>query len=335
MSREEPSALSRWLDRRLRAMLARTARRSSADEEDPGSPGVVIALCVLASTLLWFSFSMRQSYTRLLDIPTRVENLAPDEALTGLPPSTVRVQVEAQGIQLLRLYYNPPTLPVDASQLPVDLAMVAPEIISNVRLESVTPRNIMLQKEQRLTRKVPIFVEASVATEPGHHVVGGLRVEPDSVTISGARSLVASITAWPTQRVRIPVTGDTLRTQIALSDSLAGLVSRNVSSVTVSASVPEFTEGTRRIPVRVEGLPPGQRVTLDPATVSVIYQVPLGQFNRALQGSPFYATVSWEVIRRDTTGSVLPVVQVPPGLVFREVRTEPAALRYYFYVLDE
>jgi len=325
----ESSVFSTWLYDRLRAFLMRPPGAYRGPEYRPRRKGLVVTICILASVLLWFTFAMRETYTRILEFPTEIRNLPADEALADLPPRTVRAQVEGEGIQLIRLYYDPPVIPIDAARGTVDLDVLAPDVVKNVRLDAVTPRTVTVYKESRVQRMLPVRSRLSVATPAGHYVIGPVVLDPDSVLVSGAGSIVRGLSSWPTAAARITADDDTLNASVSLSDTLSGLVDVGDEAVSVRGRVREFTEATRVVDVLVLDAPPGQQVSLEPATVRVTFQVPLEQYDAAMTAGDFWAAVPYAAIRSDTTGSVVPVPHLPAGIVVRQLRLDPPALRYF------
>jgi hypothetical protein len=123
---------------------------------------------------------------------------------------------------------------------------------------------------------------------------------------------------------------------VALVDTLEGLVERSEEYTTVRAKSTQFTEGRRKLEVIVQGAPTDEKVvTLVPETIEVRFNVPLDQLNEALRTTFFTATVSYDVIRSDTTGRVRPILNLPPTLMLREVYAEPATLRYYNFLVND
>lgn len=314
---------------RIQALFAQDVDRGR-DDDSTQTKGWIIALCLLASCVLWFAFSMQEEYVQVLEFPTELTNLPEDKALAAIPPQSVRIQLEAEGIQILRLYYNPPTMPVDVSGSQIDLGLSAPEIVNNVSIQSVTPRTVTLAIEDRVVRRVPVEPRINMEFTPGYRMIGRVVAEPDSVSISGARSIVEGISSWPTQTRNLGAMRDSLHAPVALSDSLAPLLVMDVSEVTVKADIQAFTEARRMVSVRPVGLPAGVEVTFEPATVQVIYQVPLSQYDEVMEAEEFYAFVPYADILRDTTqGAVFPMLHLPEGLEVRSPRFEPTSLKYY------
>lgn len=291
---------------------------------------MAITVSILVSSLLWFTFTMRERHTKLIEMPISVVNLPEDESLSQLPPRAARVQVVGDGWSLLRLYLNPPSITVNAAQSEVNLRGVLPELPKNVDVQAVTPSVVTLVKEERITRTLPIEPRIRIETPATHDLVEPPRIIPDSVEVSGAESVVGALESWPTARRSFENVRDTLEVRVPLSDTLSGLVVKSVDAVTVRAVSDEFTQGTRIIDVTVQGQPSTRTlVSLEPSRIKVTYRVLFSQFQEAQNAMDFYATVSYDDIRNDTTGRIEPDVHVPDGLTIRNVRFSPRRLGYY------
>lgn len=305
---------------------------ASAGRRPEGGPskGMVITICVLISTLLWLTFTLQELYTATLELPVKIANLPADQALAVAPPATVRVQVRGEGYPLVQLYFNPPSLTLDARQERIDLSTVDLVLPRGVIVESITPPIIELRKEPRVERRLPVALRVTLETPPTHDLLYPPRLEPDSVTVSGAVSILQNLTAWPTVSMRLTDVRDVLKLRVPLADTLHTLVTVFPEAIWLYAQAVPFTEGVRELPVRVTGIPPAERaVTLEPSVVRVQFRVPLAQYEAAMQAPDFYATVSYETIRTDTTGRVRPLVHLPEGVVLRDLTVSPPVLRYY------
>jgi hypothetical protein len=269
----------------------------------------------------------------VLQMPTRVENLPEDQALRSLPPPSVRVQVQGEGLQLLRLFYNPPTIPINAATEQINLALALPELPKNVRTEGVSPSFIELQKERRITRKVPVQLRADIDPAETYDLLGPPRIRPDSIDVTGARSVIGTLSYWPTVATTFSGLRDSLLATVLLADTLSGLVAPSARTVSVFAVAEQFSEGSRELQVDVQGLPSSEKyVVLDPPTVEVRYWAPVSQHRAIEQAADFYAMVSYEDIRTDTTGRVKPQLNEPSNVVLRDVEIDPPMLRYYNYL---
>ncbi len=305
-------------------------------QEAPARRGLTISLCIFFSTLLWFFSSIAETYTRAIDLETALENLPADEALRTLPPATVRAEVEAEGMHLLQLYYNRPMIRVSADAAVVDFEeSVRSSLPPNVQLHTVSPRFVPLDKEARATRKVPIDARVSIDVPPTHGLIEHLTIFPDSVVISGPVSLIDRFDRWSTEAYEVRGLKDSIVVRLPLADTLGGVVALGIRSVTLRARAAEFTEGSRSIEVMIDGVPSGaQAIQLDPPTVVVRFRVPLSQFERAQKALDFLASVTYDAIRSDTSGYIVPRIDLPMGVVMDEVEVTPARVRYYDLLED-
>jgi len=210
--------------------------------------------------------------------------------------------------------------------------VLAPDVVKNVRLDAVMPRTVVVYKETRVQRHVPVRLRSRIRTPDGHHLVGAPVLDPDSVWVSGAASIVGSMRWWPTSSEPVDARKDTLDAVASLSDSLSGLVLLSADEVRVRGQVREFTEASRLVEVVVVDAPDGRAVSLEPSRVRMTFQVPLGQYDEAMSVD-LPVVVPWSVVSADTTGSVVPVPRLPDHIAFRGIWIEPPTLRY-FEVVD-
>jgi len=312
---------------------------ASADDRQGGEPrrrGVAVAVCLGLSLVLWFSLTLQESRTVSMELPVQV-TVPEGEALAALPPSTVEAQVEGSGLDLLRLLFDPALVSIEAAGGTVDVRdRLTFGQGANLRVESVVPRRIEVKTEPRIERQVPVQSRVELAFAPAHELLGPPELEPDSIRVSGAQSVVEGISAWATEGRRIEGVDDTARTQVALIDTLSSLVQRETDRVTLVARAGRFSEATREVTVEVTGVPPEQNlVALQPSTIRIRYRVLFDQLFESQRSSGFFATVSYSQIRADTTGVVTPTVHVPSDLMIRDPEPVPSRLRYYTFLSSE
>lgn len=320
---------------RLRSLF-RSSSGPDQREED-SQRGTVIAVCVLLSVVLWLSLTLQEARMVTVAFPVEVVDVPRDQALTQRPPSTIQVQLEGTGMDLIRVVFNPSPVEVTAGDGSIDVeeALDFPRA-NDARVVSVNPSTIRLQLEPRVERKIPVQPRIDVQLASAYELIDDPSLRPDSVTVSGAKSVVGSLTDWPTDSVRLQNVRDTIRRNISLRDSLSGLVDRSADRVTVLVRSGKFAEETREVQVEVTGVPAGQDlVALQPSTIRIRYRVLFAQLFASRRSSEFFATVSYSQIRSDTTGYVTPRIHVPSDLVIRDPEPIPPRLQYYTFLSEE
>lgn len=300
------------------------------------SDGTALTICILIALILWAALTLQETRTVTFEIETELMNVPEEQALVAEPPRHVRVQVTGEVIQLLYLYANPPRAPIDASSSEVRVEEVLGLTGSNINIDAITPREIAVPLEPRVERSVPIAPRVQVKLEDGYELLNPPNVTPDSVTVSGAESIIESLQQWPTATRTVEALRDSVQIQVPLADTLNPLVSRSVDTVSFEAQAGRFAEETRELLVEVTGVPPGQNlVALEPPVVQVRYRVLFDEMFEARRADDFSAVVNYDQIRRDTTGRVEPRIHVPADLTIRDPEPDPPQLRYFTLMSSE
>ncbi len=319
----------------LRERFTRNQGAPLPGKDMPQRRGFIITMCIVVAVVLWFTLSIGETYTIFVEMDTLVTNVPPDTALAMLPPSSVQVQVRGAGTALFGLRFDPPRLPIDAAEDVVNVSTQV-NLPQGVSAVSFIPQSFTLYKEQLITRKIPIRSRAVIEPAASYDFFSPPVLTPDSIEISGARSVVEALEAWPTVPFRRTGLEDTLTVVVALVDTLAGLVTASHAETTLSTRAHQFSEDSRVLRVEVTEQPTTQRgVELDPPSVTVKYIVPVSQYQAAQRAPDFFATVSYDVIRTDATGRVQPEIHYPTQLMIRPVSIEPSTLRYFISLSNE
>lgn len=317
---------------RLRTQLPEGPWNTEEEGHEVRRQWLAALVSLLVAFVLWFTFSMRESYSVVVEMPVVIENLPDGRALSSLPPQQARVTVQGEGWDLLELSRRAPSLNVSAQNETVDLYGAATEsnrLPPGVSVQSVLPTTLSLALEPSITRALPVRLRAEIQAASDYDILSQPVLTPDTVVVSGARSIVNGLDNWPTKRVVWDGLTETLDGTVELSDTLSGLVTKSVRAVEVEVPVAIFTEATRELEVRTEGAPPGaDPVRLIPSTVEATYRIPVDQFEASLAAANFYAFVPYATAINDTTGTIQPIVQLPENLYVRDVRFEPRRLQY-------
>lgn len=315
--------------------LLASLRPVSDENGDSGRKGLAILLSVVVAMTLWFTFSMQQTYTIPVRMPINLVALPEASALASRPPSDVIVQLQGEGWDLLGVANSPPTLQVIASSKTVDLMGPLSELSlpGKVTVQGVQRRSIELNLDTWTSRVLPIRLVQRVQPAPGYDMIREPQMDPDSVRVSGAQTLLGMLSDWPTELISMSDVRSDIRTSLALRDTLGGLLTTSVNAISLYVPVAEFTEGERMLEISVRNLPPGiAGVRFDPPRVSARYRVPLAGsvFERAANSNSFLAVVDYADIARDTTSGTVPVAyRAPGGLDIRNIVLSPSRVEYF------
>lgn len=321
---------------RLRALFPRVR---TAEEPERTRNGLAMALSLFIAVVLWFTFSMQETYTTSVDVTLEVAALPDGRALRQVPPQSASVSLQGRGEDLFALSWSPMRVRLFADGPTVSIADAVEEagLPAGVTVLGAQPRTIRLDLDDRVTRDLPVVLDGRVRAAAPFDLLRPPRMEPDTVRVSGARSLLDGFDAWPTARVLFDDLRDDLNTPIALSDTLDGLVELSRQSVQLSAEVGEFTTGTLTLLVEAVNVPAGTDIRFEPSTVRATFRAPTGEAFARVEEVGFQAIVDYEDVVRAIetgTGRVSIGSRVPNGLDPRSIRFEPARVDFFFLRRD-
>ncbi|HKK26113.1 MAG TPA: hypothetical protein VJ941_10825, partial [Gracilimonas sp.] len=294
---------------------------------------IVFIGAYIMAVALWFIVNLSGSYSIDVNLPVEPGNVPEDMALTEELPKFVEAGVSGDGWQLLSLYNDPPTVVINIENEEVNLFDQVRQRLSylqDVDISKVQPLMIRLDMEAKVSKKIPVVLNTDIEFQNRFGMIGEPVISPDSITITGATSRISDINEW--------VVGDTLRlrevrndisTTIPLQDE-TGVISLSDSEISYEADISEFTEGETTVYIRTRGLPRGQNVTFNPASLTITYDVPIEQYADVEKVQPYEAYVPYSEILEDSTGYVTPDVElVEKSYELRLRNFKPKAVAYF------
>lgn len=277
-----------------------------------------VAALVLA-LLLWFNVSADEDRTEQ-PVSTRLEFDFRDERWVAVDvPEEVRTIFRGRLRDIFELPASRPVIrrtieSVEDSVVRVELdpGMVQFDRRLSVQAVSVRPSEVQLRFEPVEEKRVPVTIDLTAAAAPGFTVVGNPIVQPESVTVRGARSQVAAISHLATEPVTLRDLREPTTRQLPL-ERPEGLERLAVEPAQVLATLRVDTLVERRLRVRVRAVGEGaEGVSLSPADVEVRLRGPRGVLAAV---TPEDVTATVELLRAPAGRERLPVtVYLAPGV---------------------
>lgn len=321
--------------------LARWDNLVKKSDEDAASEGgrerlVVFIIALILAFCLWLMVNLSQDYTLTVDLPISLGVVPQDRALVEDLPQSATVSVNGQGWQLINFYNNPPNININVGDSEVNLLEQVQQqmTLTNVSVQKVQPIMLRLNLEERISKKVPIRSLVEVTFNDQYGFVGSPRIQPDSVTVSGAVSLVENIVEWQTDSVRFENVSRNLSRVISLQDP-GELLSLEENEVIYSANVAEYTEGEVNVSINTRNLPSGRSVSYSPTSITVRYDVPINEYAEIQDTNIFDAFVTYRQLEEDSSGFVTPQIEQSANDYHITVRSFQPPSVAYFMVLGE
>jgi len=298
---------------------------------------LVFGISFILAFCLWFIVNLSRDFNITIQLPLEIGNVPEEMALTSDPPTAASVGITGEGWKLISLYNNPPRIVLDVEEENVDLFQKVQQqvsILSEVNITMVDPLNLNLSLEEKVYKQVPVDVLVNINTRERFGIVGEPVTNPDTVTISGASSIVENIENVTTRALDLENVRDGREIELEIDNPAPG-VSVSPQRISYIFEVAEFTEGEVRIPIQIRNLPPGGAVTYNPSTIVVRYGVPVDQYTEVQNTRPFSAYVDYSTIEDDTTGLVIPQVERVDDVYNVTLRSFQPRTVSYFRILED
>lgn len=315
---------------------------NSQDEDGPGLTRrekiIVFLFAYVIALILWFLVNLSRPFTLTVNIPVELGQLPPKKALSTPLPSHAIVNFSGEGWKLISLYHNPPPVRIDPVQGDMNFYDIVREqmnAFAGVNVIKVLPAVINIHLEKRVIKKIPVVSNVKVQTKSQFEIIGKPIITPDSVVISGARSVVDTIKSWQTDKISLNDVRGKIDKEINLTPP-PGLIRMSASKVRFEANVQEFTEGESKVSIQTTDLPKGQQITYSPTIITVKYNVPIDEYEKSQEIVPFSAYVSYKDVLKDTTGFISPVIKENKNNLHISLRSyEPTKVSYYIILSSE
>jgi YbbR domain-containing protein len=289
---------------------------------------------LLFALALWLFVAMSKRYVATFNIPTSVKMEQATQAVRAGLPKQVEVKLSGEGWKILAFYLSRAEWTIDLanelrkSTLFIETTPTAAQYIKplpeGLTVLDVQPAVLTIDLEKKVTKTVPLRLAQTIVPASGF-VITDYRLTPDSVTISGAVSLVEAIDSCEVFPQSMALRGN-FSTRAIVADSFFPYLSVSPKSVTLSGTADKLAQiELVDIPIELRDAPPTQAVTLIPNKLRLTIGGAVSDLE-LLRPDHVTVQVSYNDIVADTTGALQPKVILPQRL--RLLRQYPEQLQY-------
>lgn len=290
----------------------------------------IFAASLILSVLLWLSLNFNLIYDLDYSVPIKI-NVNKPFAVADVIPLNLNVKFKGRGWSLMRLYtslnlefnYN-----IDAKKNSQYVILTNQylnekfDLSENLRVMSVDPETLIVNLDRYTEKYVKLEPLVYIECKEGYQVVGKPNLEPDSIKIGGAASLLSNINALFTRKLYFKNINSNINESIKLTDSLSNITWRSQDEVKMSINV-ELTavKDFNDVEVQVINIPADKEVILIPQNVNLQLKGGVNQLS-GLDNSKIVSSVDFAELLRDTTGAVLPKYFLPEGIKILSAKPE-------------
>ncbi|WP_373057477.1 CdaR family protein [Zunongwangia sp. H14] len=248
------------------------------------------------SALTWLLVQLSKEYTQIVQVPLTYINAPLDKSLSAEKPQEVDMRLHEQGFYILYYRIFRPKLTIDLAKTEVDGNHLVYEIENNrnaiseelgIDFDNATflDSEIQIPFQPKQERRIAVVPNINVNYAVGYSAGEGVQLEPDSVTVSGPKSIIDTLQSVPTLPINRNNINRDITGQVKLDTTHLGMLSFYRDEVGYSLEVEKFTEGSVQIPVEVRNVPESLNLAYFPKKILVYYQVNLEDYDRVKPSS--------------------------------------------------
>lgn len=298
---------------------------------------------LILSTTFWVFQALNETYEEDYTIPLELRNVPNNVVITTDLPNAVHITLRDKGSVLLSYRYTRHFKPVtvdfnvfanasghvtiQGSEL---VKQITNQLLASTQLLNTKPETLEFYYNYGLCKRVPVVAQTDVRAGRLFSLANTL-LSQDSVTVYAAKELLDTITGAYTQPLRLTNLADT--THINAPFLPVRGAKFMPSKVGLTFCVDRLVEKTVQVPVQQVNFPALKQLRTFPATVSVSFQVGMGQY-RSITSENFVLVVNYEDLLKNKTNLChLSLKTIPTGV--SHVRISPQDVEYIIEEITE
>ena len=293
---------------------------------------ITIVLSIVFSVVLWAFVSFSDDYSTNITVPIKFTDFKDDYTIQFQSAREASLTLQGKGWALAQITMGPKNKfeistdnKIGKQQIQVREALSHnPWLTSSVQVTRVNPPQVDYTMERVNYKSIPIVPNISIGTKENYGLVSEVIAEPDSVRISGPKSIVKKLNAVITKSIVF----DELDEKVIMKIELEPInhVSFENNSCTINFDIQKIVDKSfKDIPVEVIDLPPSRELLLFPSKINVTLRGGIKKLG-TLNQDEIRAYVKFQQAFTDTLGIVVPTIEIPGYTKISNI--EPKILEY-------
>jgi hypothetical protein len=292
----------------------------------------IIIISTLFSIIIWVSISLSNDYFTTLRVPIKIINIPESNGIASSIPDDIALRIRGRGWKLFGMNFGSDyEYLISAENKSGKISLRAsnslgenPWLNSEIQIMDYAPTSFELLIEKLASKKVKINPVFELEYKDGFGLASDIKLLPDSVTISGAESIIAKIDAVSTELSKFDVLENKVSEYVVLKN--IPQVGFNKNMVRIDFDVQKIVESEiSNLEVTVIDIPTDRDILLLPNRITASLRGGINIVSKADQ-SKIKFFIQYSDLISDTIGSVKPSYELPPHTQL--VYTKPDRIRY-------
>tara|TARA_R110001592_G_scaffold899_1_gene4694 strand:+ start:944 stop:1882 length:939 start_codon:yes stop_codon:yes gene_type:complete len=294
---------------------------------------------LIASFFIWLLITFSKEYSAVISYPVAYKNIQQDKLLQEAPIKQIDIAVKASGFKLLSSKFTNKTIYLESSILQRksnskfyllvknQFTKIQKQLHSGIELQEILQDTIYLNLGLLTSKKVALKPNLDIKYQIGYDLLGDIKVDPDSIVISGPEDQIKKIAHLNLQGIKLNNLKENFsqNTNIIQPSKYENLKFTTLKAI-VSGKVERFTEGNLAIPFTIKNLPDGVNLTTLSEKVEVVFVVALSNFAKVSEAS-FTVECDFEISAKNNLSYLIPKVITQPDFI-KSVKIVPLKIDF-------
>ena len=296
---------------------------------------------LIAFTLLALLFSLltklSKDYTRTISFNIEMVNVPEEHVILKDSLHKINVTLTTYGFNLLKYYFVNPKLKVDFRKLKKtseyylwtknnEFQNVVNQFNVSTKINSISPDSISFFYDSYFVKSIPIALNKDITFASGFDIDGTYKLEPDSIRVIGAKSIVDTIAKIETTLLKLNDINSDINNSVSLKlPDNNNEIKFSEHSTTVKGIVKKFTEGSFSVPIIVINLPENLNIKYFPKEIEVIFYTSLDYY-KTISTNNFRVECDYNELSFDNNKLIPKVIKQPDSV--RNVRLGTKSIEF-------
>jgi len=295
------------------------------------------SIALLFAVLFWLLIKMSKEYKAIISFPIEYVNIPQNKLIQKEPVKQIDIQIKASGFRLFGLGVMQTKIQLDARKLQRKSTSdyyfvlqnqkidIQNQITNKYVVDQIVQDTVYLNLGTLTSKKVPVYGDFELSYKLGYHLINAIKITPDSIVVSGPEEQLDTLQRMYLKRFVKENISETINTTLKIKEANSS-IRFAVKEAVIYGEVDQFTEGALDLPFEIINMPDSVSVNTFPATLKVVFQVGLNNFNK-VNSSSFKIVCDYQQSTLNNLNYLIPKVIFKPDFV-SSVKLSPAKVEF-------
>lgn len=297
----------------------------------------IFTIFLLLSLIFWLLIKLSREYYGAANITVAYTDIPNNKLLQSDKNELISVKLKTSGFNLFRRRMSNESVAVSLKNskrlkgathylLTSELLHDLDEKFSKSKVISITPDTLYVNLSKSVSKKLKVEPNIDLQYQSGYSLSGNLRVSPEYITVTGAKSALDSMRIVVTEQLVLTDLNDTINEQIAIIKAPNTNIRYSDEIIKINGLVEKFTERSIASKYIIKNKPKEYVLSAFPKEIKLVFQVGLTDFKK-IDIDDFKVVCDYKESLDNDLNYLIPKVVKKPSFV-KDVKIVPQKIEF-------